>query len=79
MEEGTRMYYDEELDYLTIFVGEPTPNYGEDVADGITLFKDQKTDKIIGIGIQEFRERTKTQKDIELKLPFKVNFSALVK
>ena len=77
MSEGTRIYYDEELDYLTIFVGEPTPNYGEDITDGITFFKDQETDKIIGIGIQEFREKTKSLKELELKLPFKVNFSAL--
>ncbi len=78
MEEGTRIYYDEELDYFTIFVGEPTPNYGEDVAEGITIFKDQQTDNVIGLGVQEFRKRTKSLKDIELKLPFKVNFSALV-
>jgi len=79
MNEGTKIYYDEELDYFTIFVGEPVPNYGEDVADGITIFKDQKTDKIVGLGVQEFRERTKALKDIELKIPFKINFSAFVK
>lgn len=65
------------MDYLTIFVGKPVPNYGEDVADGITIFKDQATDKIIGLGIQEFRERTRTLKDVELNLPFKLNFSDL--
>ena len=75
MSEETRIYYDDELDYLTIFVGEPVPNYGEDIEEGVTVFKDQKTDKIIGIGIQEFRERTKSLKELELKLPFKVNFS----
>ncbi len=49
------------------------PNYGEDVAEGITIFKDQKTNKVI-----EFRKRTRSLKDIELNLPFKVNFFALV-
>ena len=77
MDEGTRIYYDEELDYFTIFIGEPTPNYGEDIAEGITIYKDQQTNKIIGLGIQEFREKTKSLKDIELKLPFKINFSTI--
>ena len=72
-----RIYYDKEGDYLTIFAGEPRPNYGEDIAESITIFKDQETDEIIGIGIQEFSEKTKSLKDVELNLPFKVNFSAL--
>ncbi len=77
MKEGMRIYYDEELDYLTIFVGEPRPNYGEDIADGVTIFKDEHTEEVIGIGIQEFKEKTSSLKDIELKLPFKINFTAL--
>jgi len=72
-----RIYYDEESDYLTIFIGDSKPNYGEDIEEGITLFKDEETNEVIGIGILSFRKRTKSLKDIELKLPFKVNFSAL--
>lgn len=77
MNEGTRIYYDEELDYFTIFIGEPVPNYGEDIEEGITLFKDQKTDKIIGLGVQDFRKKTKKLHELELNLPFKVSFSAI--
>ena len=77
MEGKMSIYYDEEGDYLTIFIGESKPNYGEDVEEGITLFKDQETDEIIGIGILSFRKRAKSLKDIELKLPFKINFSTL--
>lgn len=77
MDGEMRIYYDEEGDYLTIFVGAPRPNYGEDIEDEVTLFKDQETDEVIGIGIQEFKEKTKKLKDIELKLPFKVNFSVI--
>jgi len=69
-----RIYYDNELDYLTIFVGSPITNYGEDIAEGVTVFKDQKTNEIIGIGIQEFKEKTNSLKEIELKLPFKISF-----
>jgi len=72
MNEKTRIYYDEELDYFTMFIGEPKPNYGEDMADGVTIFKDEQSDQIVGLGIQEFREKTRSLKDIELKLPFKI-------
>lgn len=72
-----RIYYDDEGDYLTIFVGDSKPNYGEDIDDDITVFKNQKSDEIIGIGILNFRERAKSLKNMELKLPFKVNFSGL--
>ncbi|MFQ5531690.1 MAG: DUF2283 domain-containing protein [Candidatus Nanoarchaeia archaeon] len=77
MEGEMRIYYDEEGDYLTIFIGDSKPNYGEDIAEDVTLFKDNETNEVIGIGILNFRERAKSLKDIELKLPFKVNFSAL--
>ena len=62
-------------DYLTIFIGDSKPNYGEDVGEDITIFKDQKTDEIIGI--LNFRERAKYLDNIELSLPFKINFSSL--
>jgi len=72
-----RIYYDEEGDYLTIFVGESTPNYGEEVSSGITIFKDEETDEIIGVGILNFRKKARNLDEINLNLPFKVNFSAL--
>ena len=77
MEGEMRIYYDEEGDYLTIFTGESKPNYGEEIEDDVTIFRDQTSDEIVGIGILNFKEKAKSLKDIELKLPFKVNFSAL--
>ncbi len=72
-----RIYYDEEGDYLTIFIGDSKPNYGEDIEEDVTLFKDQETNEIVGVGILNFRERAKFLRNIELKLPFKVNFAML--
>jgi len=69
MEGKMRFYYDDEDDYLTIFMGDSRPNYGEDIEEGITLFKDEKTDEIIGLGIINFRQRAKTLQDLEFKLP----------
>ncbi len=70
------IYYDEEGDYLEIFV-KKSPNYGEEIYSGITIFKDEKSDEAIGIGILNFRQKAKKLHELELKLPFKVNFSAL--
>ncbi len=72
-----RIYYDEEGDYLDIFVGEPRPNYGEDTDDDVTVFKDEETDEIVGIGILNFKKRSKNLDEIKLNLPLKINFSAL--
>jgi hypothetical protein len=71
------IYYDEGGDYLEIFITDKRPNYGEDIASGITIFKDEETDEAIGIGILNFRKKAKTLHELELELPFKVNFSAL--
>ena len=71
------LYYDEEGDYLDIFIGESRPNYGEEVAEGITIFRDEETDEIIGIGILSFKKRAKNLKEIKLDLPIDISlFSA---
>jgi len=75
MKKGTMsLYYDEGSDYLEIFAGTPTPNYGEEIPNkrGITLFKDNKTNEVIGIGILGFKKRSKDLKEIELELPIKL-------
>ena len=71
------IYYDEEGDYLEIFIEGQSPTYGEDIGEDITLFKKEGSDEIVGIGILNFRKRAKSLNDIKLNLPFKVNFSAL--
>lgn len=77
MEGKTRIYYDDEGDYLEIFIENSSPTYGEDIEDDITLFKKESDDVVVGIGILNFRERTKSLKEIKLDLPFNINFSAL--
>ena len=69
------IYYDEEGDYLDIFIGKPRPNYGEEIAKGVTLFKDEETNEVIGIGILSFKKRAKDLKEISLNLPIDINFS----
>lgn len=71
------IYYDEEGDYLEISVRNTGQTYGEEVGDDITLIKNEETDEIIGIGILNFKKRTRSLSDIKLNLPFEINFSAL--
>ena len=70
------IYYDEEGDYLEIFIGEPRANYGEEVAEGITFFKDEKTDEIIGIGIINFRKSAKNLPEFKINLPLDIGLFA---
>ena len=71
------IHYDEEGDYLEIFTKTGKPNYGEEVASGITIFKDDETDEVIGIGILNFKKKMNEPTIMELNLPFEINFSSL--
>jgi uncharacterized protein YuzE len=71
--------YDDEGDYLEIFIAGKSPTYGEELGDDITLFKQESDDEVVGIGILNFKKRTKSLNEIKLNLPFEINFSALVK
>ena len=77
MEGKMSIYYDEEGDYLEIFIEGKSPTYGEDLGDDVTLFKKEETDEVVGVGVLNFRKRTKNLDEIKLNLPFKVNFSSL--
>lgn len=77
MEEQMSIYYDEEGDYLEVLFKESKADYGDDIAEDIVLFRDQETDEVIGIGIFNFKLHTKDLNDLKLKLPVKINLSAL--
>ena len=44
-----KLFYDQDIDYLEIFF-KKAPNYGEDIKKGITVFKSETNDKVIGYG-----------------------------
>ncbi|MBU2615587.1 MAG: DUF2283 domain-containing protein [Nanoarchaeota archaeon] len=77
MEGKMSLYYDDAGDYLEIFIENSSPTYGEDIGDDITLFKKEETGEVVGIGVLNFRKRSKSLNDIKLNLPFNINFSAL--
>lgn len=69
--------YDEEGDYLEIYIEGHRTTYGEDIGDDITVFKDEKTGDVVGIGILNFKKRARNLQEISPDLPFKVNFEAI--
>ena len=69
------LYYDEEGDYLEIFIEGNSPTYGEEMGEDVTIFKREDTNEVVGIGILNFKKRTKSLQEIKLDLPFEVNFS----
>lgn len=68
------IYYDEEGDYLEIYLEGFSPTYGEELGDGITLFKSEETGEVIGVGVLNFKKRAKNLQEIKLNLPFEINF-----
>jgi uncharacterized protein YuzE len=77
MEGKMNLHYDDEGDYLEIFIEGQSPTYGEEIGDDITLLKNEKTGEIVGISILNFKHRTSSLQHINLNLPFKINFSAI--
>lgn len=65
--------YDEEADYLEIFAGEPGTNYGEEIEQDVTLFRDEETNEAVGIGIFNFKKRAKSLQEIKLDLPIDIS------
>lgn len=75
MKNKTRLYYDEEGDFLEISVGEPTECSAEEIEPGIFLRTDKKTGEAKSVGILDFKKRS-CLKDIEFNIPIELNFSS---
>jgi len=76
MDNKTRLYYDEEWDFLEISVGEPTECYAEEIKPGVFARIDNKTGEVKSVSILDFRSRTNT-KDIEFDFPIGFDFSKI--
>ena len=72
MNGNLHIYYDQEGDFLEINLGNFPASYIRDIDEGIFERIDEKTGKVVGIGVLSFKKRTANQKDIDLKLPLKM-------
>ncbi len=68
------IHYDDEGDYLEIRVGKPKEGYFNEIGNDMFERVDEKTGKIIGLGIFNFKKRAK--KEIDFSLPFKVEIES---
>ncbi|MBI2629336.1 DUF2283 domain-containing protein [Candidatus Pacearchaeota archaeon] len=68
-----RVYYDEEADFLEISIAEPRQNYGDHISEDVVLYRDEETDEIVGIGIFNFKTRSKDLQEIKLDLPVNIS------
>lgn len=78
MKSKTRLYYDEEGDFLEISIGEPTECYAEEVEPGVFVRIDNKTGEVKSISILDFRKRTHLR-DVEFSVPIGFDFSQVKK
>lgn len=69
------IYYDEDGDFLEIGIEGHGDGYFRDIGKGISERIDEKTGKVVGIAILNFRERSKSPEDIEIQLPLKIELS----
>ena len=74
MKTNMHLHYDDEADYLEIRVGKPKEGYFNEVGNDLFERIDEKTGKVIGLAIFNFKKRTK--KDIDFSLPFKVEMES---
>ena len=74
----TKLYYDEEGDFLEIFVGESTECTAEEIEPGVFLRTDKITGEAKSIGILDFKKRTRL-KNIEFNLPINFDLSEIKK
>ena len=66
------VYYDREGDFLEIRIGKPTKGHFRDLGDDIFERVDEKTGKIRGFAIFNFKKRTKKSQPISLPIKLKI-------
>ncbi|HLC54507.1 MAG TPA: DUF2283 domain-containing protein [Candidatus Nanoarchaeia archaeon] len=76
MTKNMEMRYDEEADYLEIFVGEPREDYGEHISKDIVIFKYEDNGQLYGVGIFNFKKRASDLKDVLSKLPVSIKIES---
>ena len=75
MKDKLNIHYDEEGDFLELRIGKPTKSYYEEIKDDIFERRDERTNKVKGLAIFNFKKRTKNMKDLELDIPFEIKLS----
>ena len=70
--ENMNIYYDQEADFFEVGIGKPVKGYFKDLGEDIFERREEKTDKIMGYAIFNFKKRTEKLMDINIPLPRKL-------
>ncbi len=62
------VHYDAEADFLEITLSNSSEGYYKDLGEGITERIDEKSGKVAGIAILNFKKKVKEQRDIKIPL-----------
>lgn len=68
MKKTIHIHYDNEGDLFELCVGEPTPGYMRDIGHDIFERVDEKTKKVTGFTILNFKKRTEKFKAVDIQL-----------
>ena len=69
MKKKLSIYYDEEGDFLELWLGEPPKEgYSKNLGEGIFEHVEEKTEETKGFAIHGFRAKTKNLKEITLPI-----------
>ncbi|MBI2672927.1 DUF2283 domain-containing protein [Candidatus Woesearchaeota archaeon] len=74
--EDMQIHHDEEGDFLEIRIGKPTKSYFNQIGDDLFERIDEKTGKIKGFAIFNFKKRTEHLHDINVSLPLKLEITS---
>ena len=69
MKNKLNIYYDEESDFLELRIGKPTPSTYNNIGKDIFQRIDDKTGKVKGFVIFNFKKRTEKLKNLDVSLP----------
>ena len=76
MKNKLHICYDKEGDFLELRVGKPTPSVYNDIGNDIFQRIDEKTKKVKGFAIFNFKKRTEKLKNIVVSLPVELKISS---
>jgi len=69
MKNKLHIYYDQEGDFLELRIGKPTASVYNNLGNDIFQRIDEKTGKVKGFAIFNFKKRTEKLKNIDVTLP----------
>lgn len=70
------IHYDKEGDFLEIRAGKPVKGYFNDLGNDLFERVNEKTGKVIGIAVFNFRKRANKPKGIEVATPLEIEISS---